>query len=586
MKYPASKWYINCMAFDGIVTYAIAKELSDRITLGKIEKVYQPGPEELLMHIHTSRGNVRLFMSCNSNSARINLTTESYTNPDQPPTFCMLLRKHLQGGRITNIRQKDSERIVEIDIEALNELGFSVCRRLIVEIMGKHSNIVLIDLESGKIIDSIKRVSIDVNRYRQLLPGVIYQYPPEQDKTPFKEVEAGEGLPQNDRLLMSRIGGISPAISREMLCYCGDEPDTSLVSALPAQRLTEIVASIEEGNTYPVVYLDEEGTPREFHIAPLAEYSSLEEKRFDTASECVDFYFSNREASNLVRQKSVPMMKSVQAALDKALLKKKKLSEDLLNAENSDKYRLYGELLTANIHMIKPGQRVATVTNYYDGNPIDIPLDEKINASANAQRYFKKYSKARTAIHEKQSQLEDNEKDIEYLGSVLQNIESADTVPLLEAIRDELEQTGYVRRRVKASQRKKKAQKPEPHRYELSDGTKVLVGRNNTENDWLTMKFASKTDVWMHTKDIPGSHLIIRLEDGRTVSDLSAELIYEAASIAAYHSKASGSDNVPVDYVPVRYVKKPNGAKPGMVIFTHNQTVYVKPKLPENAGSK
>ena len=203
-----------------------------------------------------------------------------------------------------------------------------------------------------------------------------------------------------------------------------------------------------------------------------------------------------------------------------------------------------------------------------------------MNASANAQRYFKKYSKARTAIHEKQAQLEDNDRDIEYLESVVQSIESADSVPLLESIRDELEQTGYVRRRQKASQRKKKNQKPEPYRYSLSDGTEVLVGRNNLENDWLTMKFASKTDVWMHTKDIPGSHIIVRLDDGRNVDDLSADLIYEAAAIAAYHSKAGGSDNVPVDYVPVRYVKKPNGSKPGMVIFTHNRTVYVTPKLP------
>jgi predicted ribosome quality control (RQC) complex YloA/Tae2 family protein len=277
----------------------------------------------------------------------------------------------------------------------------------------------------------------------------------------------------------------------------------------------------------------------------------------------------------------MPLMKSAQAALDKALLKKKKLSEDLLSAENSDKYRLYGELLTANIHMVKPGDRKVTVTNYYDGSLIDIPLDEKLGASANAQRYFKKYSKARTAIHEKQSQLEDNEKDIEYLSSVIQNIEAADSVPLLESIRDELEQTGYVRRRAKASQRKRKAAKPEPLRYTLSDGTEVLVGRNNIENDWLTMKFASKTDVWMHTKDIPGSHLIVRLDNGRSLQDLPAELIYEAASIAAYHSKASGGDNVPVDYVPVRYVKKPAGSKPGMVIFTHNQTVYVKPQLPK-----
>ncbi len=556
------------MAYDGIITYAEAKELRERIVPGKIEKVYQPGPEDLLVHIHTQRGNVRLFISCNSQSARVCLTEGSYTNPDQPPTFCMLLRKHLQGGRITDVRQKDAERIMEIDIEAQNELGFSVCRRLIVEIMSKHSNIVLADLETGKIIDAIKRISIDVNRYRQLLPGVVYKYPPAQDKLPFNEVTAESELPHDDRVLMARIAGISPAISRE-------------IAEDPGRRLSEILASVEDGSARARVYIDEKDIPREFHITGLSEFEGLECRFFDTLSECVDFYYSNRVQSNLVRQKSQPLLKSVQASLSKALLKKKKLSEDLLTAENSEKYRLYGELLTANLHLIKPGDRKVTVTNYYDGSEITIPLDEKISASANSQRYFKKYSKARTAIHEKQAQLEDNEKDIQYLESVIQNIEAADNVPLLDSIRDELEQTGYVRRRQKAAQRKKKGARPEPLKYTLSDGTQVLVGRNNIENDWLTMKLASKTDVWMHTKDIPGSHVIVRLDDGRKVNDLPAELIYEAASIAAYHSKAGSGDNVPVDYVPVRYVKKPNGSKPGMVIFTHNQTVYVKPQLPK-----
>ncbi|MBQ6456828.1 MAG: NFACT family protein [Mogibacterium sp.] len=567
------------MAFDGIITYAITKELSERITLGKIEKVYQPGPEELLIHIHTKSGNVRLFISCNSQSARVCLTAGTYVNPDQPPTFCMLLRKHIQGGRITEIRQRESERIIEIDIETQNELGFSVSRRLIAEIMAKHSNIVLVDIESGKIIDSIKRISIDVNRYRQLLPGVIYQYPPAQDKISFREITAETELPHDDRALMNRVGGISPAVSRELLAECAEHNDLSVRSAGPAERLVRIMDSINDGTCIPRVYIDD-GTPREFHITDLTEYECLERRDFGSVSECVEYYFSNREASNMVRQKAVPLLKSVQTALSKALLKKKKLSEDLLNAENSEKYRLYGELLTANIHAVRPGARKVTVTNYYDGNLIDIPLDEKIGASANAQRYFKKYSKARTAIHEKQAQLEDNERDIEYLESVIQAIEAADSVPLLESIRSELESTGYVRRRAKAAQRKRKAPKPEPYRYILSDGTQVLAGRNNIENDYITMKLASKTDVWMHTKDIPGSHVIVRLEDGRTVHDLPAELIYEAASIAAYHSKASGSTNVPVDYVPVRYVKKPNGARPGMVIFTHNQTVYVDPKIP------
>ena len=251
------------MAYDGIITYAAAKELRERIVPGKIEKVYQPGPEDLLVHIHTQRGNVRLFVSCNSQSARVCLTEGSYTNPDQPPTFCMLLRKHLQGGRITDVRQKDAERIMEIDIEAQNELGFSVCRRLIVEIMSKHSNIVLVDLETGKIIDAIKRISIDVNRYRQLLPGVVYKYPPAQDKLPFNEVTAESELPHDDRALMARIAGISPAISRE-------------IAEDPGRRLSEILASVEDGSARARVYIDEKDIPREFHITGLSEFEGLE----------------------------------------------------------------------------------------------------------------------------------------------------------------------------------------------------------------------------------------------------------------------------------------------------------------------
>lgn len=553
------------MAYDGIITYGIAHELKDVITLGKIEKIYQPGPEELLLHIHTQKGNVRLFMSCNSMSARLCLTENKYANPDQPPTFCMLMRKHIQGGRITDVRQKDSERIIEIDIEAQNELGFSVCKRLIIEIMSKHSNIILVDIESGKVIDSIKRISIDVNRYRQLLPGIAYEYPPAQDKTGFHDITSDINLPHDEKGLMSIVAGISPAIAREMISFDN-----------PSERLISIIKSIDEDNIKPTIYLDENDVPVEFHITELSEYNAENSLTFDTASECVEYYFFNRDSSNMVKQKSMPLHKTVQSALDKSLLKRKKLSEDILNAENSDKYQLYGELLTANIHLVKAGSKSVVVTNYYDNKEIEIPLDEKISPAKNAQRYFKKYSKAKTAIHEKQSQLEENEKDIVYLESVLQNIEAANTEDELDAIRDELQETGYVRRRPKAAQRKKKA-KPTPAKYVLSDGTIVYVGHNNIENDYLTMKFANKTDVWMHTKDIPGSHLILRLDDGRNIDELTPEIIYEAASIAAFHSKAKASDNVPVDYVPVRYVKKPNGAKPGMVIFTHNQTVYVKP---------
>ncbi len=565
------------MAFDGIITSAIATELSNTITLGKIEKIYQPTGEDLLIQIHTKEGNVKLFVSCGSQSARICLTEDKYSNPMTPPNFCMLLRKHIQGGRITEVRQQGSERIIELDIEAQTELGFTTSKRLIVEIMGKHSNIILIDIESGKIIDSIKRISIDVNRYRQLLPGVIYVYPPKQDKTPFKSVSTedfvnSEGVVLSEKLIMNRISGISPAIARELLS-----------SKEPAARLAEIVESAETGSFTPTIYFDEDDTPCEFHITELSEYRELRQEKFDSLSKCIEFYYQHRASTNIIKQKSVPLHKIVKSALDKALLKKKRLSEDLLKAENSEKYRLYGELLTANIHLIQTGARSVELLNYYDGTSVTIPLSEKLTGARNAQQYFKKYSKARTAIKEKAVQLEDVEADITYLDSVMQSLEAVNTEAELDQIKEELIETGYIRYRGKPGQKRKK-QKQAPLEYRLSDGHYVFVGRNNKENDQLTTKTASRTDVWLHTKDIPGSHVILVTDSGESLDDIAAETIYEAASIAAYHSKGKDSDNVPVDYTLVKYVKKPNGAKPGMVIFTHNSTVYVTPKLPGNAA--
>ncbi len=559
------------MAFDGIFTYAVARELNDKIAGGKIEKVYQPGPDALLIHIHTPEENRRLFISCGSAAARICFTEAKYENPADAPAFCMLMRKHIQTGRITEVRQRGSDRIVEIDIEAQSELGFTVSKRLIVEIMGKHSNIVLVNTDNGKIIDSIKRISIDMNRYRQLLPGAQYKYPPAQDKIPFRDVKSGDALRRDPKMLLATIGGISPAIARELAA----SPD-------PAAALEKIVRNVEAGIITPSVYSDE-GELREFHVTDLSEYTALERLTFDSPSECAEYFFSHREASNHLRQKAAPLIKITRAASDKARLKIQRLSEDLLRAENSDKYRLYGELLTANIHLIKPGESSVTLTSYYDGKPVEIALDKKLSAAKNAQRYFKKYAKAKTAIKEKKIQLEETRDDVKYLDSVMHSLEAARSETELERIAEELSEGGYMRS--KTVSRKSKKQKPSYLTYTLSDGSTVLVGRNNKENDFITMKRASKTDIWFHTKDIPGSHVILLTGEWRSAADVPENILYEAASIAAYHSKASKSENVPVDFVPVRHVKKPNGAKPGMVIFTHNTTIYVKPGLPKGAES-
>lgn len=560
------------MAFDGIVTRAMVRELQDRILLGKIEKVYQPEADELVFHIHTKNGNVKLLASAGSAHARVCFITENPVNPPAPLAFCMLLRKHLQGGRITEITQKDSERIIEISLETLNELGFTMSKKLIFEIMGKHSNIVLVDIASGKIIDSIKRVSFDVNRVRQILPGMIYQYPPVQDKIPFGEISAEqlEALPADGKSILRSVGGIAPAFAEELALRAGVQR---------SGYLSDVLAAIESPNHADArVYLDESGAPIDFYPVALSELEeSCTVQHFADLSSAMEFYFGKKESSNQGRQKSHDLIRSVNALLDKMYLKKKRLSEDLLKAENSEDLRLYGELLTSNIHLIQPGMKSVEVTNYYDGSTLLIPLDVKLSPSKNAQHYFKKYGKAKTAIKEKQIQLDENEAEIKYLESVLSFLENTDDVAEIESIRAELVETGYVRRRRQAGGFKEKKYKPAPYRYTLSNGMSVLVGRNNKENDILTFKTAGNKDLWLHTKDIPGSHVIVQSGG----AELDEEAVWEAAAIAAYHSKARTSENVPVDYVPIKYVKKPAGAKPGMVIFTNNRTVYVNPAVPK-----
>lgn len=310
---------------------------------------------------------------------------------------------------------------------------------------------------------------------------------------------------------------------------------------------------------------------------PLADYESgCKAEIFDTLSLAIESYFNRKTTSNRGRQKSNDLIKSVSGSLDKMYLKRKRLSEDILKAENSEDLRLYGELLTANLHLIKPGMDKVSVLNYYDGANVTIPLDVKLTAAKNAQHYFKKYGKSKTAIKEKQVQIEENDSEIQYLESVLAYLENTDDVNEIESIRQELVETGYVRRRKLVGGFREKKYKPQPYKYTLSSGYTVLVGRNNKENDFLTLKTAGNKDMWMHTKDIPGSHLIVQCNG----AELSETDIFEAASIAAYHSKGRTSENVPVDYVPVKYVKKPAGAKPGMVIFTNNRTVWVNPAIP------
>ncbi|MDR2132704.1 MAG: NFACT family protein [Clostridiales Family XIII bacterium] len=595
------------MPFDGIVLSAVASRLSALLTGGKIDKIYQPEADELLLHISAGREKHLLFLSANSANPRACLTGERGAYPQNPPAFCMLLRKHIQGGRIARVEQKGTERILECTVDTVNELGFSKNKRLIVEIMGKHSNIILVDAQSERIIDSIKRLTPDMNRYRQTLPGCPYIDPPSHGKPPWYAVERARvaaslsavgnpfrtgGTPDAARVakaILTLAQGIGPLAADELAAEALADAETVLAGANSAGGAEEALADAifralqrladktRRGAFSPVVYADGEGKPLDFHAFPIPSLEgACEALRFDDIDAAIEYYYANRIASNRVRQKSADLLRAAKNSLDKQFLKKQRLLEDLTRAENADEHRLFGELLTANLHVLQAGQKSARLTNYYDGAELEIPLDPRLSPSQNAQRHYKLYAKAKTAVVEKKARLAETDKEIAYLESVLSFIENAATAEEADALRLELAEAGYLRRPGKSAA--KKTPKPAPLTYVVSGGLRAEVGRNNRENDLLTFKRASGGDLWLHTKDIPGAHVIL-FTGGR---EAPAEALREAAAIAAWHSKGRASENVPVDCTLAKYVKKPSGARPGMVIFTNNRTLYVKPALPRD----
>ncbi len=553
------------MAFDGFFTRVITNELNTTLLNGRVEKIYHPDKNDLVIFIHANNSKHKLYISCDTSHTGLYLTDENFQNPTHPSSFCMLLRKHLQNSRILSIRQKDWERIVEITFETRNELAFISQKKLIIEIMGKHSNVILVENSSNKIIDSIKRISFDSSRVRQIFPGGTYTYPPSKDKIfPNATDDLFFSNLSSYEDLLNKVQGLSPILSKDIF------EDKN-----PRHKLLDFVNLINSSAIAYSVYFDEDNKPLDFHVLPISYYMGMPYISFSSASEIVRYYYSHRESSNRIKQKSSDLYRHVNSLLKKFYLKKQRLSEDLIKAKNSDKYKLYGELLTANLHLVPLGSTKAEVTNYYDNSKIIIPLDKKYHPSKNAQIYFKKYAKARTAINEKNIQLKNVNDDILYLEQVLNFIDMAKDIDTIDGIRQELIDLTFLKYK-KNNNSKKQKQIISPYTYKTSkNGFRVSVGRNNKENDILTMKEASKSDIWFHTKDIPGSHTIL-FTDGMIPEE---DDIVDAASIAAYHSKGKNSENVPVDYTYIRYIKKPKGAKPGMVTFTNNKTLYVKPSI-------
>ncbi len=575
------------MAFDGFVTHGIMTELSAVILDGKIDKIYQPEKDEIVVNVRTRLGLFRVLISASTANPRVHLTDEYQTNPATAPLFCMILRKHLAGGKIKKISQVGFDRILRFDIECYTEMGDLTQKSLIVEIMGKHSNIILIQ-NDNKIIDSIKHIDFTTSAVRQVLPGLIYELPPSQNKLDpksnfsdifdkhIKEVPSDSLV---DKLLLSEFVGMSPLLAREIV-YRIFNSTSVFLSDIDKRAFTPglnnfISESLNNPHGGCVIFDKKTLKPVSFSCVPLLQYGDLgKQKMYDSLSQAVEAYFSGRSKHDRLLQKSAATIKLINNNLERCSKKIAIHSENIQKAENRDKYKIFGELLTANIHRISPHQESIDVENYYSDNleTITIPLKPELSPSQNAQRYYKLYSKAKATEEHSKKQLSDAIKEKEYLETVLDSLSRAESHNDISEIRDELSEQGYI----SSGNPKKKAKikKSSPLKFVSSDGLTILVGRNNKQNDELTMKTAYSTDLWLHTKNIPGSHVVIKTEGKGEVPDRTLE---EAASIAAYFSKAQKSSGVAVDYTLIKNIRKPNGSNPGFVIYDTNYTLFIDP---------
>ncbi len=581
---------VNVMSFDGFVTRCVANELCDTILNGKIDKIYQPERDEILMNIRTREGSHKLLLSANASNPRVHLTRVQKENPMSPPMLCMLMRKHLTGGVICRINQLGFDRVIRFDVETRNELGDICIKSVIIEIMGRHSNIILLD-ESNRIMDSAKHIDFTVSAIRQILPGLIYEQPPMQDKMTADCVSATELLARAetlsedallDKFLVSQFVGMSPLLAREIVYrFCGQThllaSEADLASFVV--HTADFLDKLAKGEFSPSLVLNKtERLPSAFSCVCLMQYgNSARVEEGNSVSEVIDAYFEKRSARESMNRRSAALLKLVHNNIERC---EKKLSihrENLENAKDRDKYKMYGDLITANIFRIKYGMKYVEVENYYspECEKIQIPLKEDISPAQNAQRYYKKYNKAKTTEKYSTEQIKLAEDEKFYLESVAEALENAESTRELDEIRTELLGEGYIPKQ--GIPKKRVSSASETMRFVSVDGFEILVGRNNRQNDELTLKIAYSTDIWFHTKNIPGSHTIVRTK-GR--GDAPDATLMQAAQIAAHFSKAKNSSQVPVDYTIVKNVKKPNGAKPGMVIYDHYNTVYVTPKDP------
>ena len=574
------------MALDGIFLRHIKNEIEQQALLARVSQIYQPNRDELVFVLRTFGGSKKLLLSSRANSPRVNFCEKTPENPAQPPMFCMLLRKRIGGGKLVSVRQAGCDRILFLDFECINELGDTEILTVICEIMGMYSNIIVADNKSGVIIDSLKRVDLTMSSQRLVLPNLKYELPAPQDKlnildsSPQEITEKIKSLecemPLNKALLRV-IQGVSPIICRE-LEYRVCEGVSNRVEGVLEDKLNVELANLkdltEDCSGKPCIVYREDGRPLDTAFMPIEQYGNFAEiKSVDGFSKALDEFYETRDSRERMRMKSQGLTKLLHNIRERLARKISKQQLELARCGEREQLRICGDLLQANLYRIERGAEFADVENFYDeqGRTLRIKLDPSISPAANAQKYYKDYQKAKNAEIALAEQIKNGREELEYIESVLDTVDRAENERELSQIRDELTDQGYLKTQ-KGKQRRQ--EKLAPLEFMSSDGFKIFVGRNNRQNDKLTLKTAAKNDMWLHTKDIHGSHVIIE-SGGRDISDTA---VFEAARLAAYNSKARHSDKVPVDYTLVRYVSKPNGSKPGMVIYVNNKTIYVTPK--------
>lgn len=574
------------MALDGVFLSFIKAELQDAVG-SRIDKIHQPSREEVVLTLRHRSGSAKLLISTGAGSPRLHFTKVTLENPKAPPMFCMLLRKYLGSGKLTAVRQLGLDRVLYLDFETINELGDLVMVTLAVEIMGRHSNLIVVG-QDGRIIDAIKRVDPEMSSVRPVLPQMPYVLPPVQDKLSLLEADnqavlaAVEAYPKDQELSKVLVGilqGISPVFAREAVFYAcrGAEVLRSELTEAQKERLSFFLNRVREdlraGTPHMTMALDLNGTPKDFCFTEIHQYgAAMLTKPYETASELLDDFYSRRDQISRMKQRSNDLLKLIVNRTERTQRKLDAQRQELAECGERDTLKVYGDLLNSNLYRMEKGLELVTVENYYDQNrPVTIRLDPALSPSQNAQRYYNEYRKAATAEKMLTDLIAQAEQELVYLDSVFDEVTRTTGESELLEIREELIDGGYLRN---YHRKNLKQLKPKPPlRFRSSDGFTILCGRNNKQNDRLSMKEARNHDIWLHTHNIPGSHVII-VTNGEAVPDRTVE---EAAVIAATHSKAAESRQVPVDYTEIRNVHKPNGAKPGMVIFENYQTAYITP---------